>query len=248
MRTTFYFLIMLVASQQLFAQADQPRLFIGVIGGFNKNYHSGTFSLPDSNGLEIKTPGMGTYNGSLYGLAGEYWFTENGTTALQFNICYEHKPGNFRWVGAPITFVDTTTDQTFIYSRNNEIDAIYDLINFEALFRYNILPHFGISIGPKFGIVVHTQYSQFQFINHIQGNFLLPEEMPDGAGDIIAPSTPIPGAYAYHLAINLGAQYELLLGPILITPAVSFDYDVTNIAPSWSVNTLAGTIDVKYGL
>jgi hypothetical protein len=247
MRSTFYFLVLLFVSQQISAQTDQPRLFIGIIGGFNKNYHSGTFSLPDTNGLEIKTPGMGTYNGSLYGLAGEYWFTENGTTALQFNIYYEHKPGNFLWIGTPVTFYDTTSNQTYIYSRNHELDIVYDLLNFEALFRYNILPYFGISIGPKFGVVTYTQYILYQIINHIQGIYLLPEEIGQSEY-LIQPLKPIPSAYVYHLAIKLSLQYELLLGNFLITPAVSFDYGVTNIAPSWSVNTLAGTVDVKYGL
>ncbi|HET7153141.1 MAG TPA: hypothetical protein VFJ29_05190 [Candidatus Kapabacteria bacterium] len=43
-------------------------------------------------------------------------------------------------------------------------------------------------------------------------------------------------------------QYEILAGRFLITPAVSYDYGITKVAPGWSVNTLAGTVDVKYGL
>jgi hypothetical protein len=243
-------LVLFFASPQLRAQENQPRWFLGVVGGYNADYHSGTtqfFTFGDIPGLNSwPTPAAnGNGNGIILGLAGEYLFTNDGSTSLQFKLYYERKPGIFNWNGTHTSYYDSTTNQLYDYYQRFEVDATYDLFNIEILYKYNIpfLSHAGISIGPKFGIVTGSSYTQYSTLYPSFRTF------PDGAStEYLLPKEDIPGAIPYHLGVKLGAQYEILLDRFLITPAISYDYGITKIVSSWQVNTLAGTVDVKYGL
>src|SRR5579864_504994 len=94
MRSTLCFLIFFFISQQSFGQTNQPRWFLGVVGGYNSNNHSGGFLGPTSHNELLPYTGSQSTS-AMFGLASEYWFTHDGTMSLQFKLYYEQKPGNF---------------------------------------------------------------------------------------------------------------------------------------------------------
>ncbi|HZV12701.1 MAG TPA: hypothetical protein VFA55_05755 [Candidatus Kapabacteria bacterium] len=249
MRTALFLLVLLFASLQLRAQEIQPRLFLGVIGGYNSDYHNGGFmSYFDSTGTlrnAMNNPASGNGYGIIIGMAGEYWFNDEGSTSLQFKMYFEQKPGSFTWTGMPHPYYDSTSGQNFFYWINKRVKVQYNLLNFEFTYVYDVpfLSHFGVSIGPKFGVVTYTSYYDYDTI--------MPAPFVFGAlnsNTMLIVDQSIPSAYAMRLAVKLGLQYELLVDRFLITPAVWYDYGITKIAPGWQINTFAGTVDVKYGI
>ena len=256
----------LVVSQQVLAQEieDNPlfprprarRIFIGPMVGFNDNFHSGGFLT--LGGLVANQPDCGSFNsgtgnGILGGIAAEYWFKEGGPTSLQLRIYYEQKPGNFTSVSVPEPYFVPATGTTEYFDLNRQVTARYNLINLEVQYRYDIpgLPHFGVAIGPKFSLVSSTYYEQKQTLQPApgySGTFTFPDGTPTQE---IVPGGPIPASAnpsGFRLGLVAALQYELLEGPFLVTPRIWYDLAVTKVVSSWAVSTLAGSIEIKYGL
>ncbi|HET7152139.1 MAG TPA: outer membrane beta-barrel protein [Candidatus Kapabacteria bacterium] len=261
MRAALYILFVLFASQQLLAQEaqipDNPlfpnprpkRIFIGPIVGYNSNFHTGDFQTL-GNAAYATSADCGSFttgggNGFLAGLAAEYWFKPGGATALQVRVYYEQKPGNFDNTGAPLTYFDTVTATPIQFSRNYHVQAKYNLINLEITYKYDIpgLPHFGVEIGPKFGFLMSSQYYQYQDIP--TPGFVF-QATGTNKQDLV-PAQNIPQASSFRFGLKGGLQYEALLGPVLVTPAIWYDLGVTKVVNSWGVNSLAGSIEFKYG-
>lgn len=259
MRAALYMLFVLLASQQLFAQEavipDNPlfpnprpkRIFIGPMVGYNSNFHSGGFLTLGAASLQVPDCGdftTGGGNGFLAGLAAEYWFKPGGATALQLRVYYEQKPGKFTNSGTPLPYFDPNTNTLLYFNRDYEVDAKYNLINVEITYKYDIpgLPHFGVEIGPKFGFLMSSQYHQFQTISPAGFTF----DNGSNQEDLVAPEN-IPGASSFRFGLKAGLQYEALLGPMLVTPAIWYDLGVTKVVDSWTVSSLAGSIEFKYG-
>jgi|SRR5579883_1115786 len=259
MRAALYILFAFFVSQQLIAQEavipDNPlfpnprpkRIFIGPMVGYNSNFHSGGFLTLGAPSLAVPDCGSfntGGGNGILAGLAAEYWFKPGGATALQLRVYYEQKPGTFTSTGTPIPYFNTTNNQLLYFQRDYEVQAQYNLINVEITYKYDIpgLPHFGIEIGPKFGFLMSSQYHQYQTLT--PAGFVF----PNGSNqDDIVPTENIPGATSFRFGLKGGLQYEALLGPVLVTPAVWYDLGVTKVVDTWTVSSLGGSIEFKYG-
>ncbi len=268
MRATLYLCLVLVLSQQAFSQEleDNPlfprprarRIFIGPMIGYNDNFNTGNFLTlggPVSGIPDCGEFNQGSGNGLLFGLTAEYWFKEGGPTSLQFRVYYEQKPGTFNSTGSTEPYFDPNLNNgaggdVYFYPLRN-VQSKYNLINFEVQYKYNLpgLPHFGVAIGPKFGLVSSS--------NYVQTQTLLPAPGTSGTFDFaglgsneqtIVPSGPISGASAFRLGLIGSIQYEALLGPLLVTPRISYDYGVTKVVSAWQINSLIGSIEFKYGL
>ncbi|HET7153237.1 MAG TPA: hypothetical protein VFJ29_05695 [Candidatus Kapabacteria bacterium] len=231
MRLTYY-LIIFFAALQLRAQDTLPRWFLGVVGGYNANYQRNTFIVPYWNGATVFLPETG--NSSIWGLAGEYRLNGEGRNAIQLKTYYERVPGNFSW----------DTESSNGNFGNYSVQTNYDFIYFDILYKYDIpfLSHTGLCLGPQIGFVTGTRYVVFGDEGNIYS--AIDRQMPPS---IIADNS-IPNAFKFQAGIKFGIQYEWMIHRFLITPVVSYNYGITNIAPGWHVNTLAGTVDVKYGL
>jgi hypothetical protein len=240
MRSTFYFLVLLFVSQQISAQTDQPRFFIGLTAGYNTNYHTGKFFLPNPKGDQpFYTTGNG--NDIVLGFAGEYRLDDAGSTSLQCKLYYERKPGSF--TADPLPYSNKNNSEVLLSGAT--LQATYDLFNLEILYEYDIpfMPNFGISIGPKLGYALNKNIIQNGLVWDVTNS-------PDTilVADTLNSSGSIVGASTFRLGVKLSVQYKIILGRFLITPALWYDYGITKIIPGWQVNTLAGTVDVIYGL
>jgi hypothetical protein len=241
-------LVLFFASPQLRAQENQPRWFLGVVGGYNSNIKAGWLETIGQHGEILDYDGGGSnLNGMLLGLSGEYWLTDNGSLTLQVKFYYEQKPSGFEIAGVPFGYFDTTNSRVEPYYQfpYPAYQTTYNLINVESLVKFNIVSRLGISIGPKLGYVITKKYSESGIAYYYApSSNVTPPYLPDTLNS----SGNIPGAHSFRLGLQIGLQYDFLLGNFLITPEVSYDIGETTIAGSWYVNTLAGTVDVKYGL
>jgi len=235
----------------LFPQPRPKRFFIGPLVGYNSNFHGGGFlTLGGSNIAGNPDCGQfttGSGNGLILGISAEYWFKKAGNTSLQFDVYYEQKPGSFTSVGGSQELWDTSTNQLVSFTNTRYVKATYNLLNFEVLYKYNIpgLPHFGVSLGPKVGIVMGSSYVQYE---QLTPGFAF--KLPNGnyqTDTIVNAPNGIPSASGIRFGLKASIQYEALVGPFLFTPAISYDYGITKIVSSWSVSTLAATLAIKYG-
>ncbi|HET7153142.1 MAG TPA: outer membrane beta-barrel protein [Candidatus Kapabacteria bacterium] len=245
MRITLLFIVLLFVALQLRAQESQPRLFLGIAGGYNSNNHAGDFMGPTPHG-ELLPYTTGNGNGIILGFAGDYWFTANGSTAIQCKLYYEQKPGNFTSEAPSFVYFDTNTN-SFSLSPVSTYQATYNLINFEALFKYNVIDRIGISIGPKLGYAITKTYKESGLTYYTTSADT--SRNPTFYPDTLNSSGNIQNAYSLRFGVTLSLQYDILFGDFLITPALSFDLGLTPVTQQgWYISTLAGTIDVKYGL
>ncbi len=258
------FLLVLLATASVSAQemADNPlfprprpkRIFIGPLVGYNSNFHSGGFNTLGA-GAALADPACGSFttgsgNGIIAGLAAEYWFKPGGPTALQMRFYYEQKPGQFTTTTAPQQVLNLQNNQLNTFSGTYTVKSTYDIFNVEAQYKYN-LPgsRFGVAIGPKFSFHMKSSYSQVETLTP-GFKFIVPNS--SGGKDTvdaitISDASPIPDVKGFRLGLVAHVQYELLLGPFLVTPRVLYDLGITKVTGSWGVNSLAGTIELKYG-
>ena len=264
MRAALFVCIALVLSQQAIAQEfeDNPlfprprarRIFIGPIVGYNDNFNSGGFLTLGQPALATPDCGafnQGTGNGILAGLTAEYWFKEGGTDVAPVPRVLRAKTRNVQFARRPEPYFDETTSQEVWFAANRNVESKYNLINLEVQYKYNLpsLPHFGVAIGPKFGLLSSSNYVQTQTLlpeNGTTGNFTF--KGLNTNVESIVPSGPIAGASTFRLGLIASLQYEALLGPFLVTPRISYDLGVTKIVSSWEVSSLIGSIELKYGL
>lgn len=264
MRSAFALLFIFITVQFVAAQEDIPdnplfpkprpkRIFVGPMVGYNSNFHSGGFRTLGAAGLSDAECGdftKGSGNGLLFGLAAEYWFKPGGPTALQLRVYYEAKPGKFTSESSPLPVVDTAKGDIYYFTRTHTVEAVYNLLNVEIQYKYN-LPgtRFGVAIGPKFGFLSGSEYYQVQSVPAGFG-FPNPADTTQLVNELVlVPRGPIPEVAGFRLGIVAHLQYEVLLGPFLVTPRVLYDLGVTKVssAASWAVSSLAGTVEIKYG-
>ena len=259
MRSAFSLLLILLTVQMVSAQDDTPdnplfpkprpkRFFIGPMVGYNSNFHSGGFQTLGGPGLDAAcgdfTTGGG--NGILAGLAAEYWFKPGGPTALQMRVYYEQKPGTFEQNAGQSPIVDTAGN-VHLFTLYHHVEAQYNLVNVEVQYKYNFPgTRFGVAIGPKFGFMLSSHYHQYQQLTGDNGEQFIFAANGKDAIDLV-PDTAIAGASTFRFGLVAHVQYEFLLGPFLVTPRVLYDLGITKIVSGWTVSSLAGTIEIKYG-
>ncbi|HET7153143.1 MAG TPA: outer membrane beta-barrel protein [Candidatus Kapabacteria bacterium] len=232
MRKKLCYLILSFTASALFAQEHPPRFFIGPMMGYNFSYHKGITTDP-ANGDILSGSAGGDGNGSLLGLTSEYWLGNRGGLAIQCKLYYEQMPG------AITLFPTGQYYDPYQLGTSAGINITYNTFNFEALFKYEVIAHLGIVGGPEFGYVINRTYSENGATFSYKDSVVM---------SLFNASGEIPGSHTWRTGIDLGLQYEFFWGNFLITPAIIYDFGITPVAQAWRVNTLAGTIDVKYGL
>lgn len=261
MRSAFSLLLILLTVQMVSAQDDTPdnplfpkprpkRFFIGPMVGYNSNFHSGGFQTLGGPGLDVACGDFskGGGNGILAGLAAEYWFKPGGPTALQMRVYYEQKPGTFDQTGSLASLVDPTDGSVHNFFVVHHVEAKYNLVNIEVQYKYNFPgTRFGVAIGPKFGFMISSDYHQYQQLTPDKVGEVFHFQNGTDKIDLVPAAGLIPGASTIRFGLVAHIQYEFLLGPFLVTPRILWDQAVTKIVSGWSVSSLAGTIEIKYG-
>ena len=241
-----------IPDNPLFPKPRPKRFFVGPIFGYNKEFHSGGFRTLGGQGLSDVECGDfqdGGGNGIILGLTAEYWFKPGGPTALQMRAYYEEKPGFFTSTSTPLPLVDTVTNIIHYFQRTHEVTATYSLMNIEVTYKYNFPgSRFGVAAGPKFGFPMKSSYKQVQ---KVDPGFFFPDPNDTTArpSEQVLVNSPdeIPGVSGFRFGLLAHIQYEILMGPFLVTPRIFYDLGVTKVSGDWSVSSLAGTVEIKYG-
>lgn len=231
----------MLLSRLSLAQTSQPRWFLGVIGGFNANFHGGSFNNPCVYSVQAPT---GTGYGSIAGIAAEYFLNDHGALSVQCHIYHENKPGRFNAPGTTFAMYDEATNQMVIGQEQQTGSSSLGLLNCEILLQYNVpfLQDFGIVFGPKFG---HVTYNSLDVIQTLPAPL---KYVATGQSSQPIAQGSIPDLNTFQNSAKFGVQYEFSLTPLLLSPSIYYEYSFTKIADSWFVNTIAFTVDVKYGL
>jgi hypothetical protein len=244
-----------LADNPLFPRPRPKRIFVGPMAGYNSNFHSGGFHTLGTDAA-LANPECGEFttgkgNGILGGLAAEYWFKPGGPTALQMRFYYEQKPGEFNSTSSPLPYVNPTTGEVRSFNRTYAVKSTYDIFNVEVQYKYN-LPgsRFGVAIGPKFGFHMKSSYNQTESLSD---GMMFIQPNANGGNDTLPTivladyPTKIPDVSGFRLALLAHVQYEVLVGPFLMTPRVLYDLGITKVTGQWGISSLAGTVEIKYG-
>jgi hypothetical protein len=230
--------------------AKPHRFFVGPFGGFDLNFHSGGFtSFTQDAKCGAFTTGSG--NGLIAGLAAEYWFKAGGpSSGVQARVSYEQKPGKFDATGTTLFANDTLRKQIIEIYPLHTTDVTYNLLTIETLYKYQFPgTELGVVAGPKFGFPMGATAIQNQTFDYGLGRTPSYVTFDDGSQSHQLYSGDVPNKAGFRLALKIGAQYEFLLGALLVTPCIAYDLGVTKVSSTegWRVSSLAGTIDFKYG-
>lgn len=243
-----------------------PRIYLGPVAGYNRSMHSGGF--PSISG-EASCPQFetGTENGYYFGLTAEYLLGDpkNSNSSVFVRLTYDYMPAFFT---VPGDRYPSNINGNVVYSEIEHTTRIkYPLLNFEAMYKFNIpgLKGLGITAGPQIGFVIGGNQEQrfalkfdptnpVQFSNTDLKNIpqpvagYQPQFADETRTSIILYSGDIIGKESIRFALVGGVQYEILLGKFYLVPHILYNFGITKInsrGDNWTVSALQIGLDLR---
>lgn len=267
--------IAMLASTSLFSQADPLKpyvppspIFIGPVIGYNKALHS----------VELKTfadeplcPTFinGSDNGFFAGLSFEYQLgdVESGqsNSSIIARLLYNTLPSSMEQsdLDLPTRVIYAGGQDGIENTSVIHLNAVkYDLVTFEAMYKFNPIPGqgLGLTAGITFDYALtKTQEQRMDLVKPLNAQFRRPEPgSPEDKGyryenndrSIIIFDGDIPESSAFRLGLKAGIQYEILFNKMYLVPAVYYNFGITNLQNEfdWRVNALQIGLDLRFAL
>lgn len=217
---------------------------VGVFGGPQFNFYSGTFEVYDNNALcGTFTTGKGT--AIAVGALADIPITQ--TFFIRARAGYSDYTGTFtssvRLASAILPngeLTDATADET--------LDAKLSYISFNPSALYYPFQSFPLAFqcGPSVGIISKKTFTQKEKLTAP-----LSATFKDGTQDHTIVSGDIHATNGVRLGLNLGAEYDLFLSQNLIaSPMISYDFPITKVTSDtkWYASALDVGIAIKFAL
>lgn len=244
------------------APADEPpRIYIGPIGGFNQNYHTGGFASFNNQG-NCPVFGTGDATGYYAGLSMEYLIggPKDSRSSIIARLAYDVRPAQFYQGGdvLPSRVLLNETKDTIIDSKTEHVAEIkFSMINLDILYKYMIGPtRLAVTAGPSIGYVLKGSIDQrFNLLEPLDVQFIRDTNNTQFTYEnfdrtIVVKSGDIEELSSIRLGIKLGLQYEFSVRKFMVVPAVWYDFALTKVTPqeNWRVNALQAGVDIRYAL
>lgn len=241
--------------------AARPRIYVGPIGGFNQNYHTGGFA-SFANDAQCPVFGTGDATGYYVGLSAEFLLGEikDSRSSIITRLAYDVRPAQFHQGGDEYPSRVQLPDggDTILNSTTEHVAEIkFSLINLDILYKYMIgNTRLAVTAGPSIGYVLTGEIDQkFNLLQPIDVQFDTTDnhgkyQYTNSDRTIIVKHEDIEDRSTIRLGIKLGLQYEFSVRKFMIVPAVWYDLGITKVTPSasWRVNALQAGVDIRYAL
>jgi hypothetical protein len=247
---------------------------IGPVIGFNRSLHSVDLASFAQDPLCPRFTN-GNDNGYFFGINTELFFLGQKRTeqSLIFRLLYNTFPSYFE-VGTGDLYpslVNTGSSTEIVNSATtNTLTVKYNVITFEAQYKFNPVLNFGIIVGPTFDFAMKKTLTQnlkliadpnVQF--QIDGTILSDDgskkkvQTPDGSivyytdndRTIIVHDGDINGSSSFRFGIKAGVQYEFNLPGIgKVVPSANYNFGVTKLssAENWRTNAFQIGLDIRF--
>lgn len=238
-----------------------PRIYVGPIGGFNQNYHTGGFrSFAISEG-DCPTFGTGDATGYYVGVSAEYLLgdVKDARTSIIARLAYDVRPAQFSEQGdnQPSRLVLPDSSEEIIFSTTEHVAEIkFAMLNLDLLFKYMVgNTRLGITAGPSIGYALTGTINQK--LNLVEPNNVQFIRDPDTEytyenfdRTIVIRDGDIPSFNRLRLGIKAGLQYEINVRRMIVVPAVWYDFGITKLTSeeNWRVNAFQAGVDVRFAL
>lgn len=237
-----------------------PRIYVGPIGGFNQNYHTGGFA---SFVQDVNCPTFGTGDATGYyaGISAEYLLgdVKDARTSIIARLAYDVRPAQFSEIGdaQPSRLIISETEEEIINSTTEHVAEIkFAMINLDILFKYMIgNTRLGVTAGPSIGYALTgTINQQFNLVEPNNVQFIRdpasPYQYANFDRSIIVRDGDIPDFNALRFGIKAGLQYEINVKKMIVVPAVWYDFGLTKLTSTenWRVNAFQAGVDVRFAL
>lgn len=129
----------------------------------------------------------------------------------------------------------------------HRLDAKFSLVSLDLLASYNFWNHFNVNLGPKFGYILSSKYSQIEKIT--------------GSSQFVFDDTGLPYRNYFHgdeirdlkkfqFFLTGGLSYDIPLNRkqfIFLTPEVNYTFPLTNLVSgiTWKASMLRGGLALK---
>lgn len=246
------------ADDPLVLMNAMPRLYVGIVGGYNRAYHSPGFQ---SIGRVVYLPYFadGVASGYYFGISAEYLLRRPGgfRSSILAHAVYTSMPAQYHMDGPRLPAIDQ--HQNVVYSKvRYAAEVEYSLIDLDLLLKLDLFGWgLGVTVGPVIGVPVSVNRVQrMELVNPSDSKFdpslFSPEkvEYVDGGKAIIASRDDIPDRTGVRMAFKAGVQYDIPFGSMLVVPSVSYNFGLTEVGPSanFRVNALQVGMDLRFAL
>lgn len=240
--------------------AAPPRIYVGPIGGFNQNYHTGGFA---SFVQDIQCPQFGTGDATGYygGVSMEYLLGDpkDAHSSLIARLAYDVRPASFYEGGdkQPSRLLDNDGNETIIESVTEHVaDIKFSMVNLDLLFKYMIgNTRLAALAGPAIGYALTGTINQkFNLLEPLNVQFIRTENSPyryeNFDRTIVVRDGDIPEFQRLRLGLKAGLQYEISLRKMIVIPVVFYDFGITKLtsAENWRVNAFQAGVDIRFAL
>ena len=256
------------AATPLAPAAAPPRIYIGPIGGFNQDFHSGGFRSfkgdPVCPVFEAASATGFFVGGSFEYLLGN---PSEATSSILLRLAYDSRPVSFavREEGtSTLPVIDTNRVEIVDVTTEHRAQINYSLLSLDALYKIMIsrdVP-LGIAAGVTANFVLVGQAKQTyeiiapnnaQFDTTKRTDAVLRYE--DNAQVMVFVDGDIPNRSSFRFGIKAGLFFELnlrkfLFAPALVVPGIWFDAGLTKVttAENWRVNAFQAGVDIRWAL
>lgn len=258
------------AATPLQPAAAPPRIYLGPIGGFNQNFHSGGFrSFRGDPACPVFNAASAT--GFFVGGSFEYLIGANpaeASSSIIARISYDSRPVSFavREEGtATLPVIDTTTQQIAEVTTEHRAAINYDLLSLDVLYKIMISKDIplGVAAGPTVNLVMTSTVKQtYEIVSPANAQFIVnPDYLAQGYRYeqnnqvLVIQDGDIPNKTSMRFGIKAGIIFEintpnLLFAPAVVVPGIWFDVGITKVttAENWRVNAFQAGIDIRWAL
>ncbi len=256
------------AATPLAPAAAPPRIYVGPIGGFNQNFHSGGFrSFKGDPACPVFEAASAT--GFFVGGSFEYLLgnPSEATSSILLRLTYDSRPVTFavREEGtATLPVIDTTRAEIVDVTTEHHAEINYSLLSLDALYKIMISRDIpvGVAVGPTVNfVIVGTAKQTYEIVSPNNAQFDTTRKTnsviryEDNAQVMVFVDGDIPNRSSFRFGIKAGLFFELnlrkfLFAPALVVPGIWFDAGLTKITTveNWRVNAFQAGVDIRWAL
>jgi hypothetical protein len=242
---------------------SRSAIYIGPVFGYNRSIHSVNLASFASDPL-CPYFTNGSSNGFYAGLSFEQHFGKvNSKHSIIARVLYNSLPASLKTTGDTYpSLVESKVGDSTIYtvvnsSTEHTIDVKYNLLTVEAMYKFNVVKTFGLTIGPTFDFPISkTKDQRFSLLEPNNVQFVKDQaavdrgeiKYADNDRTIIVSEGDIPESSSLRVGIKAGVQYEIYMSERwYLVPAVYYNFAITNVtsAEDWKVNAFQAGVDLR---
>ena len=238
---------------------QRRQILVGPTFAISRNYHTGGFRTIDDPGCPLFEDGTGW--GMAVGLSAEFLPSVDGRWGIIPRVTFDQRPGQFRQElpNAKVLLpnpIDPNVPQVVDQTVSTTSDITYSLLNFEVMYKYEILLlgdlRVGVAAGPAFQYVMGGTNRQVQDLETPENaRFINPDGRPveNSGRRLIFFDGDIPDRSSTRISAKGGLQGDIGLfdNQWALIPGVYYDYGFTDVTPSenWQLSSIFFQVDLR---